>query len=344
MPDGSIPRSILLIFTILLSGFFSGSETAISYVNRIRIRRKAEEGNVRAIRVAHIVDNFDKSLTTLLVGTNLCHVIASVLATSLAVQLWGSLGPLIVTVCLTVIIFIFAETLPKNIAKANSDAFAMSVSLPIVFLLTILTPVTWLFITLGNIIKKYLLKVEESPLLTEDEFSTMIDNIEEEGIIEHEESVLIKSAIEFSDVSAADIMIPIENIVAININDSRENIKKKILAEKYSRIPVYSLRRDNIVGILHSKDFLQGTLHNKPLVLKNSITHPYFIKPDMKLDSIFEGLGRSRTHIAIVTGENNKALGIVTMEDILEELFGEIYDEDEISVPPPEGVEEVPTC
>ena len=124
-------------------------------------------------------------------------------------------------------------------------------------------------------------------------------------------------------------MIPIKSMVAINLNDSRESIKQKILTEKYSRIPVYSVRPDNIVGILHSKDFLQGMLHNKPLVLKNSITHPYFIRPDMKLDNLFEGLGRSRTHIAIVTGENGKALGIVTMEDILEVLFGEIYDEDE---------------
>ncbi len=343
MPEGSIPRCILLLIFILLSGYFSGCETAFSYANRIRLKRKAEEGSARAARAVLILEQFDKALTTLLIGTNLCHVFASVLATSLAVQLWGSIGPLIATVFLTVIIFFFAETLPKNIAKANSDAFAMRVSAPVLVLLYVLTPVTWLFIKLGNIIKRYFLKKEEAPLLTEDEFQTMIDSIEEEGIIEHEEGELIKSAIEFSDISAEDVMIPVSEMVSIDLNENRESIKRKILSEKYSRIPVYSGRKDNIVGILHSKDFLHGTLHNRPLVLKNSITHPYFIKPDMKLDMLFEGLGRSRTHIAIVTGEDGKALGMVTMEDILEVLFGEIYDEDEV---PSAGspLKEAPSC
>jgi Putative Mg2+ and Co2+ transporter CorB len=333
LPDDSIPRCILLVFIILLSGFFSGSETAYSYVNKIRMKRKAEEGSAGAIRAAYIIDNFDKSLTTLLIGTNLCHVFASVIATSLAVQIWGSVGPVIVTIALTVIIFFFAETIPKNIARANSDAIAIRVSLPVTILLYVLTPVTWFFIKLGNLVKRYLLNKEPSPLLTEDEFQTMIDSIEEEGIIEHDEGELIKSAIEFSDISAKDIMIPVSGMVAIDLNESRESIRQKILTVKYSRIPVYSGKRDNIVGILHSKDFLQGMLRKKDQVLKNSITHPYFIKPEMKLDTLFEGLGRSRTHIAIVTGESGKALGIVTMEDILEVLFGEIYDEDE-TIPP----------
>jgi len=344
LPDDSIPRCIFILVFILLSAFFSGAETAFSYANKIRMKRKAEEGNRGAARVVHIVENFDKTLTTILIGNNVCNVGASVLATSLAVNIWGAVGSLIVTIALTVLIFLFSETVPKNIARANSDAFAIYFSLPIYALLFLLTPLTLMFSSLGKLVKKLLSKDDSGPSLTEDEFQTIIENIEEEGLIEHEESELIKSAVVFSDTSAESIMVPLSEMIAIEINEDKDSVREKLLSEKYSRIPVYLGTPERIVGILQSKDFLLGILHAKPIRLKSAITPPYYIHPDMKLDALFEGLGRRRTHIAIVTDELGRALGFVTMEDVLEELFGEIYDEDDDQPESASPVKEAPTC
>lgn len=343
MPDDSIPQCILILVFMLLSAFFSATETAFSYANKIRMKRKAEEGSRGAARVVHIINNFDKTLTTILIGNNACNIGASVLATSLAFKIWGPVASIIVTIVLTVLIFLFSETIPKNIGKANSDVLAIYASLPIYALLIVLTPFTLFFSRLGNLVKKLLIKDEAAPSLTEDEFQTIIENIEEEGLIEREESELIKSAVVFSDTSAGSIMLPLSKMVAIEINEDRETVREKLLSEKYSRIPVYLGTPEKIVGILHSKDYLLGILHGKPLKLKSAITPPYYIHPDMKLDALFEGLGRRRTHIAIVTDELGRALGFVTMEDVLEELFGEIYDEDDVPIVPSLG-KEAPTC
>jgi len=343
LPDDSVPRSILILVFLLLSGFFAAAETAFSSTNKIRMKLKAEEGNKAAARVLYIVENYDKTLSTILIGVNVANTAASVLATSLAVSIWGPVGPLIVSIGLTVIIFLFTETVPKNIAKARSDSVATYFSVPIRALLFLLTPFTWFFSALGNLVKKLLSKGEDSPSLTEEEFQAIIENIEEEGLIEREESELIKSAVVFSDTTVDSIMVPLSDVVAIEINERPEIIREKLLSVKYSRLPVYIGTPDKIVGILHSKDYLLGMLHNKPQKLKAAITPPYYIHPDTKLDALFEGLGRRRTHMAIVTDELGRALGIVTMEDVLEELFGEIYDEDDRPAElPPE--KEGPIC
>lgn len=329
LPDDSVPRCILILVFLLFSGFFSAAETAFSYTNKIRMKLKAEEGNKAAARVLYIVENYDKTLTTILIGNNVANIAASVIATSLAMSIWGPVGPLIVSVVLTVIIFLFFETIPKNIGKANSDTFAIYASLPIRALLFILTPFTLFFSALGNLVKKLLIKGDEGPSLTEEEFQAIIENIEEEGLLEREESELIKSAVVFSDTTAESIMVPLSETVAIDINENPETVREKLISDKYSRLPVYLGTPEKIVGILHSKDYLLSILHGKPKKLKSAITPPYYIHPDMKLDALFEGLGRRRTHIAIVTDKLGRALGIVTMEDVLEELFGEIYDEDD---------------
>lgn len=330
LPDDSIPRCILLIALIIAGGFFAGSETAFSYCNKIRMKRRAEEGSKGARRVVFITEHFDKTLTTLLIGTNVCYVSASVAATALAVQVWGSVGSVISTVVLTLLIFLFSETVPKNIARTNSDAFAVAVSLPILGFLFVLTPVTFLFTSLGSLLKKLLIRGIPEPTLTEDEFQAMIDDIEDEGIIEPDEGRLIKSAIDFSDTCASEIMVPLREMVAVSIDEAPESVREKLLSEKFSRIPVYRGAPENIVGVLHSKEFLQGILDGRPLRLRASMAPPYFIKPETKLDMLFEGLGRKRTHMAIIADPDGRALGFVTMENVLEALFGAIYDEDDI--------------
>lgn len=324
-----IPRSILVLALILLGGSFAGSETALSYCNKVRMRKRAEEGERRAKRVVHILDRFDKALSTILIGTNVCYVFASAFAAILFIKHMGSVGAVVSTVVLTLLIFFFAETIPKNFARVNSDAYALVCSGPLSVLMFLLTPLTALLTGLGWVVKRLLPEQKGLPTITEDEFSTMIDNIGEEGLMEPAETALIKSAIDFKDTSVVDVMTPLKNMVAVSISEDPEDLKALILREKYSRLPVYAGTPDRIVGVLQSRDCLWRILHNEPIDISSLMNLTYNVSPDTKLNVLFEGLGRRHTHMAMVVDGEGIALGFVTMEDILEELVGEIYDEDD---------------
>ena len=324
-----IPRSILVLALILLGGSFAGSETALSYCNKVRIRKRAEEGERRAKRVSHILDRFDKALSTILIGTNVCYVFASAIAATLFIRHMGSVGAVVSTVVLTLLIFFFAETIPKNFARVNSDAYALVCSGPLSVLMFLLTPLTALLTGLGWVVKRLLPEQKDLPTITEDEFSTMIDNIGEEGLMEPAETALIKSAIDFKDTSVGEVMTPLKNMVAVSISEDPEKLKELILKEKYSRLPVYAGTPDRIVGVLQSRDCLWRILHNEPIDISSLMNLTYNVSPDTKLNDLFEGLGRRHTHMAMVVDSEGIALGFVTMEDILEELVGEIYDEDD---------------
>ncbi len=324
-----IPRSILVLALILLGGSFAGSETALSYCNRVRMRKRAEEGERRAKRVTRILDRFDKALSTILIGTNVCYVFASSFAALLFIRHMGSVGAVVSTVVLTLLIFFFAETIPKNFARANSDAYALACSGPLSALMLILTPLTALLTGLGWVVKRLLPEQKDLPTITEDEFSTMIDNIGEEGLMEPAETALIKSAIDFKDTSVEEVMTPLKNMVAVSISEDPEKLKALILREKYSRLPVYAGTPDRIVGVLQTRDCLWRILHNEPIDISSLMNLTYNVSPDTKLNDLFEGLGRRHTHMAMVVDREGIALGFVTMEDILEELVGEIYDEDD---------------
>jgi len=328
--DDTIPRSILLIVLIILSGFFAASETAYSYCNKLRIRKRTEDGDKRAARALRVIDDFNNMLTTILIGNNLCHIFASSIAAIIFVRIMGTGGAVLSTVLLTVVIFLFGETIPKSFARANSDACALAVSLPVRALMTILTPANLLFSGLGKVFIMLFPKCDDSPSCTEDEFSNIVDSIQEEGLIEPEESRLIKSAIEFSDISVNEIMTPIDKAVSVDISVRQDDLKALILNKKYSRIPVYAGAPERIIGVLRVRDCLFRFANNLPVNTAALMNMPYKISPEAKLDTVFEELGRRRTHIAIVSADDGTALGIVTMEDIIEELVGEIYDEDDI--------------
>jgi len=326
-----IPRSILILFLILLGGGFAGSETALSYCNKLRLRKHAEEGDRRSARAIYVLDRFDKALSTILIGTNVCYVFASSFAAILFIRWFGTKGAIISTVVLTLLIFFFAETIPKNIARANADAYALVCSLPISALMIVLTPLTTLFAGLGWVVKRLLPHEEEQPTITEDEFTSIIDNIHDEGLLAPDETRLIKSAVEFSDKTAGEVMAPLSSMVAVSITETPDRIRETILREKYSRLPVFAGSPDRIVGILQTKDYLRLMLRNKAPELGSVMKLTYDVPPEIRLNELFEGLGRRRTHMAIVINESGNALGFVTMEDILEELVGEIYDEDDTS-------------
>ena len=326
-----IPRSILILFLILLGGSFAGSETALSYCNKMRMRKHSEEGNKRAVRVSYVLDRFDKALSTILIGTNVCYVFASTFAAVLFIHRMGTAGAVISTVVMTLLIFFFAETIPKNIAKANADRYAMICAAPVKLLMILLTPLTALLAGIGWVVKRLLPREKEQPTITEDEFNTIIDNIQEEGLMEPEETRLIKSAVEFSDKTAGEIMTPLKDMVAVSITEDPDKLKELIIREKYSRLPVYAGSPDRIVGIHQTKDYLQRILKKKRPDISTLMKLTYDVPPEIKLDELFEGLGRRRTHMAIVIDVNGNALGFVTVEEILEELVGEIYDEDDAS-------------
>ena len=331
--DGNIPRCIVILILILAGGFFAAAETAFSYCNRIRMKTLAEEeGNRRAARVVKITDRFDSALVTVLVGNNVIHVAASVLATALALRLVpGRPGEasLLSTVILTLLVFFFSETIPKSIARAQSDALALAFSVPIQLLMWILTPVSVLFSGLSAGIKKLFRVEEEAPTVTEDEFATIVETTVDEGVLEPSDNRIIQSAIEFSDTTVGECMCPRAEMTVLDIHTSTDALREALLSCKYSRLPVYSGTENNIVGILQTKIAAHRLLLREDFSIAESITAPYRVRPDMKLDLLFEEMGRRRTHIAIVENDRGDAIGLVTMEDILEEIVGEIYDEDE---------------
>lgn len=248
--DDSIPRSIiLLIILILAGGFFAGAETSFSYCNTVRIKLLAEGGNKNAKRVTWIIDRFERTVVTLLIAVNLIHISAASIATVMAVGLLGNIGSVAATVVLTLAVFLFSENIPKNIARANADTFSMIISLPILWFIYLLWPFGTFFMLIGSGAKKIMRIKNDSPTLTEDEFAEIVESVGDDGLIEPEETEIIKSAIEFGDLTVSEIMMPRGKISAIPINVSMSGLKKILLEEKYSRFPVYDGNIDHIVGV-----------------------------------------------------------------------------------------------
>ncbi len=316
----------------MLSAFFSSTETAYSSVNQVRLKSYADNGNKKAKKAYRISESYDKALSTILVGNNIVNIAASALATILFVSFFGEAnGTILSTAVLTVIILIFGEVLPKNLAKANSEKMAMAFATPLYILMVFLTPVTFLLLKFSSLAKKITSKgdAEREPTVTEDELKYIVESIEDEGVLEEQESELVQSALEFDEKTAADILTPRVDMTAIDIDDPPEKIKEIVLRERYSRIPVYRDSIDNIFGILHTRDYLEALLSSEKPDLDKLIQPAFFIYRSKTLPSILADFKYKRLHIAVVTDDYGGTLGIVTMEDLLEQLVGDIWDEDE---------------
>lgn len=316
----------------MLSAFFSSTETAYSSVSQIRLKSYADNGSKKAKKAYRISENYDKALSAILVGNNIVNIAASALSTLLFVSFFGEAnGTILSTVVLTVVILIFGEVLPKNIAKENSEKVAMAFSTPLYLLMVLLSPVTFLLMKLSDLAKKIASKgkTEKEPTVTEDELKYIVESIEDEGVLEEQESELVQSALDFDEKTAADILTPRVDMTAIDINDPPEKIREIVLRERYSRIPVYRDSIDNIFGILHTRDYLEALLKTESPKLNELIQPAFFIHRSRALPSILADFKYKRLHIAVVTDDYGGTLGIVTMEDLLEQLVGEIWDEDE---------------
>ncbi len=321
----------LIAVLIMFSAFFSSTETAFSSVSKIRLKNYAENGNKKAAKALYIVEHYDKALSTILVGNNIVNIASSALATLLFVSFLGdAMGTLMSTVVLTIVVLICGEVLPKNIAIDNSEKICMSFAGILRFLMVVLTPVTFLLLKLTDLVKRISSRnKQKSPSVTEDELKYIVESIEEEGVLEEQESELVQSALEFDEKTAYDILTPRVDMTAVNIDDDIDKIKEIIVTERYSRIPVYKDNIDNIVGVLHSRDFLEALLVSEKPDVEKLIQPAYFIYRSKKLSALLADFKHKKLHFAVVTDDYGGTLGIVTMEDLLEQIVGDIWDEDE---------------
>ena len=319
----------IIIFCVIMSAFFSATETAFSSFNKIRVKGLAEKGNKKAVLVLKLSDNYDKLISTILIGNNIVNLLASSMATLMFVELLTEplnnnqdLISLISTLVLTVVILTFGEISPKTVAKKRPEGFTLFAAPLINFFVIIFTPISFLFRALQNLLNKMFKKDDEQGM-TEDELISIIEEAEEEGDIDKEESTLIKSAIEFNDLEVGDIYTPRIDITAVPFNATRADVVEIFSESGYSRIPVYEGDLDNIVGILYYKDF-----YNRKFAKLDEIIKPViYVAKSQKINELLKELQNKQLHLAVVMDEYGSTAGIVTLEDILEEIVGEIWDE-----------------
>ncbi len=328
MQSEDVISILIMVVCLLLSGYFSATETAFSSFNKTRMKTLAEKGNRRASLVLKLAEDYDRLLSTILIGNNVVNIGLTSIATVMFVRILGGnqdLGATVSTIVTTVIVLIFGEISPKSLAKERPENFAMF-SAPIVrVLVTVLTPLNFLFSQWKKLLSK-IAKSEDSPKMTQDELLMLVDEVEQEGSIDENESALLRNAIDFSDREAEEILTHRTDLEAVPITASKEEVAALFSETKFSRLPVYEDNIDNIIGILHQKDFYTETgLTDKPL--SEIIAPPLFVPMSEKISDLLGQLQKTKSHIAVVVDEYGGTLGIVTMEDILEELVGEIWDE-----------------
>lgn len=316
---------ITIAILVALSAFFSASETAFSSLNKIRIKNLAKNGNKKANMVLKISANYDVLLSTVLIGNNIVNIALASLSTVLFVKYFGEFGITYSTIIMTIVVLTFGEITPKSLAKENSTSFAMLISPILNILIKIFAPLNLVFMNWRKFLT-FIIKPKKKQGITDEELITIVEEAEKEGVFNSHEGKIIKSAIDFNDVAAKDILTPRIEIVAISIENNNDEIKKILKDSEYSRLPVYKKSLDDIIGIINQKDFYNYVItENKPL---SSIINPViFVPHTIKISQLLKLLQRKKSHIAIITDEYGGTMGMVTLEDILEELVGEIWDE-----------------
>lgn len=336
---------IVIFLMVLFSAFFSASEISFNASNKMRLKKSAEAGSKTAALAYKISENFTSALSAILIGNNLANIAASTAATVITMSLLlrvgagssDSLASLIATVVMTFIILIFGEIVPKIVAKNNADTTVLWFAYPIRILTYILYPIVWLVMGLVKLLSKIWGKdSEEGPTVTEEELSSIIDTVEEEGVIDEDKGDLLQSTLEFRDTTVEEIMTPRIDMLAFDIQDAPEEIRKIIEGSHFSRIPVYEDSIDDIIGILYLNHYYRQAI-DTPVIptdtIRSMLMEPCFLHKTMKLPAALTVLRERKTHIAIIVDEFGGTLGIVTMEDILEELVGDIWDETDEIVP-----------
>ena len=314
---------IFLAVLILFSSYFSATETSFSTLNKIKIKNDAQSGNARAKKVLELYDKYDKLLSTILIGNNIVNILATSVATALFVSFFPKNGVAISTVVMATVVLIFGEILPKSMAKEIPEKFAMFSAPLIAVLLFLLTPLNFIFSYLKTFVKK-VLKIKNDSSITDRELLTMVEEAQNDGGIDEAEGDLLISAIEFYDLEVSDILTPRVDVAAVDIEDSPDKIKETFRKSGFSRLPVYRDTIDSIVGILNEKDFYYSDN------VKDIICPAVFVHDSMKISKLMTILKEKKSHLAVVTDEYGGTVGVVSLEDILEELVGEIWDEHDL--------------
>ena len=328
-----LPSLLGMVICIILSGYFSATETAFSSLNKTRMKYMAEKGNKRAKNALRLAENYDKLISTILIGNNIVNIATASIGTLIFVDLLGQeLGATVSTVVVTIVVLIFGEITPKSIAKDYPERFAMFSAPMIGALLWLFTPLNFLF-SLWKKLVALLFHSDEEDKMSQEELLLLLEEVEQEGAIDKSEGTLLRNAVEFGDLEVQSILTHRVDLEAVEVNATKEEIAAKFTETRFSRLLVYEETIDKIVGVLHLKDFYDGMGIN-PKPLREIMTPPLFIHQTEKVDDLLQLLKANKSHIAVVIDEYGGTLGIVTMEDILEELVGEIWDEhDEVEEP-----------
>ena len=327
VPD---PLSWTLIGVFLfLSFFFSAAETSLASCNRFKMQIKADNGSHVAKIVLLLLDKFDRALTTVLIGHNLVTIACSAISTLLFLSFFTkimdeSAASVICSILMAFVVYLLGDTLPKTIARAIPDTLSQITAYPIYILSLILFPIVWLFEGIGKLIDR-LFQAKTQDEFTEEDFENTVEQVTDEGVLDEEQQEMIQSALEFSSIPVKKVFTPLEKMVAIDIDGlTHEELQKKLLEITYSRIPVYKKDYDHFVGVLLVKNYTAAYLNNPSAPIRKSIVKPYFVPQSIRLDDLFRGFKKHHTHCAFVTNTSKKVIGMVTMEDVLEELIPDI--------------------
>lgn len=330
MDDGSRLPWLIAIALLFCAAFFAVAETAFASSSRSKLKAAADRGEAGAESALYVLDNFDRAITTLLICTNIVHISAAAIVTVAVTKRWGLSAVSLSTVITTIVVFFAGEMLPKSIAKKYSERFAKRCAAPIRFFMKLFAPLSSLLTFLGQSAAK-LTKGDAQISVTEDELYDIIEDMTEEGTLDEEQGDLISSALQFGDVTVESVLTPRVDVAAIDISDSPEEILDFIKTQNHSRLPVYEGSIDNIIGVLQIRRYIKAYLRQKnALDIRALLDEVFFIHQSANIDELLPIMSKRRLNMTVVTDNYGGTLGIVTVEDILEQLVGEIWDEDDV--------------
>ena len=319
---------ILFIFFLLCSAYFACCETAYTAVSKVRLRTLMDKGNKRAKKALWICDRFDKTLTTILIGNNVFHASCASLSALLVIRQFDEEHVIYGTLITTLIVYLVAEMIPKSLAKARAEEIALLFANSMVFLIRLLTPISAMFSGISSLLSRFF-SADDTKTVTEEELISIIETIEDEGVLDPEKQALVNSAMEFRDKLAQDIMTPMDKVTCIPSSISLDKLARLAKTSPYSRLPVYEGSRDNIVGILPVNLFLNSYVAGKQVLLRKILLKPYVFEGKTEISQLLQRMRLNKLHMVFLVDENRKKIGIVTMEDLLEELVGDIQDEND---------------
>ena len=326
MDDGSRLSLIIVIVLLMCAAYFAVAETAFASVSRVRIKVRAEKGEAKALQALEVLDNFDRAISSILICTNIVHIAAASIVTVNVTRIWGLSAVTLSTIIMTIVVFFVGEMLPKSIAKKYSERLSLAVAGSLCFFMRILRPISAVLSAIGNFAARFV-KADPEISVTEDEIYDIIEDMTEDGSLGEERGELISSALQFGETTVESILTARVDLAAVDVEDPPDKVLAYIREQKHSRLPVYEGSIDNIIGVLYLNRFLKALAGEERPDIRSLLMPPCYVYKTMKLPAVLNQMRRDRQHLAIVSDEYGGTLGVLTMEDVLEQIVGEIWDE-----------------